>query len=76
VLAAGIAGTRTVGRGLGMIRKLSNGFAERMVALETAGASLDERKAVFAAHSLKMAALDGDVAEGKVEAGQSAGLVD
>ncbi|MBN8943254.1 MAG: nitronate monooxygenase [Rhizobiales bacterium] len=75
VLAAGTTGTRTVGRGLGMIRTLSNTFAERMVALETAGASLDERKAVFAAHSLKMAALDGDVAEGKVEAGQSAGLV-
>ncbi|MFX5817246.1 nitronate monooxygenase, partial [Acinetobacter baumannii] len=37
VLAAGITGTRTVGRGLGMIRALSNGFAERMVALEASG---------------------------------------
>ena len=33
------------------------------------------RKAAFGAGSLKMAALDGDMVEGKVEAGQSAGLV-
>ncbi len=75
VLAAGVADTRTVGRGLGMIRTLANPFAERMLALEAAGAGLEERKAAFGAGSLKMAALDGDMVEGKVEAGQSAGLV-
>ncbi len=76
VLDAGIGSTRTVGRGLGMIRTLSNSFAERMAAMEADGAALEDRKAAFSASTLKMAALDGNVAEGKVEAGQSAGLVD
>jgi enoyl-[acyl-carrier protein] reductase II len=34
-----------------------------------------DREALFRQHSLKQAALEGDVAWGKVEAGQSAGLV-
>ena len=76
VLAAGVGSTRTVGRGLGMIRTLSNPFAERMLALEAEAAPLEARRAAFAAATLKAAALDGDVAEGKLEAGQSAGLVD
>lgn len=76
VLAAGVADTRTVGRGLGMIRALSNDFAEEMSALELAAAPEEQRREVFAASTLKMAAFDGDVARGKLEAGQSAGLVD
>lgn len=75
VLAAGIADTRTVGHGLGMIRAIANPFTDRMSALEAAGAPEAERRAVFAASTLKMAALDGDVVSGKLEAGQSAGLV-
>ena len=43
VLAAGIGGTRTVGRGLGMIRTMANAFTERMEALEGAGAELEDR---------------------------------
>lgn len=76
VLGASIASTRTVGHGLGMIRTLSNAFAERMQDLETTGAALEQRRAAFGGSSLKMAALDGDVTEGKVEVGQSAGLID
>lgn len=76
VLAAGIGATRTVGRDLGMIRVLTNAFAERMRGLEETGAPLDERKAAFTAGTLKMAAFEGDTAEGKLEAGQSAGLID
>ncbi|TRW94578.1 2-nitropropane dioxygenase [Paracoccus sp. M683] len=76
VLQAGTADTRTVGRGFGMIRTLSNDFADQMVALERDGASEATRRAHFSAATLKMAALDGDVTRGKVEAGQSAGLVD
>lgn len=75
VLEAGIGSTRTVGRGFGMIRTLSNPFAERMAVMEADGAAAEDRKAAFSAGTLKMAALDGDVAEGKIEAGQSAGLV-
>jgi enoyl-[acyl-carrier protein] reductase II len=75
VLAAGVGDTRTVGTGLGMIRALRNAFTESMGALETAGAGLDERRSVFSAATLKMAALDGDAENGKLEAGQTAGLV-
>jgi enoyl-[acyl-carrier protein] reductase II len=76
ILDAGIGSTRTIGRGMGMIRVLANAFAERMESMETAAAGLDERKAMFTTSTLKMAALDGDTAEGKLEAGQSAGLID
>jgi len=76
VVAAGAEDTRTVGVGLGMIRTLSNPFAERMAALERAGAPEAERQPVFAHATLKAAAFDGDVLEGKLEAGQSAGLID
>lgn len=75
VVAAGIADTRTVGRGLGLIRAIANEFTERMAALETANAPEDDRRSLFTASTLKMAALDGDVQRGKLEAGQSAGLV-
>lgn len=76
VLAAEPQDTRTVGAGLGVIRALANAFTERMATMERAAAPEPERRATFAAATLKSAALDGDVAEGKLEAGQSAGLVD
>ncbi|RSD20906.1 NAD(P)H-dependent flavin oxidoreductase [Amycolatopsis eburnea] len=76
VVAAGVDGTRTVGHGLGVIRALDNDFTARMLALEASGAEEDLRRKTFQAASLRDAALHGDVAEGKLEAGQSAGLVD
>jgi enoyl-[acyl-carrier protein] reductase II len=76
VLAAGVDGTRTVGQGLGVIRALDNDFTARMLSLETSGAEESLRRKTFQASSLKDAALHGDVAEGKLEAGQSAGLID
>lgn len=76
ILAAGVADTRTVGRGFGMIRTLSNEFAEKMAALELSAAPEEERCATFSGSTLKMAALDGDITRGKLEAGQSSGLVD
>jgi enoyl-[acyl-carrier protein] reductase II len=75
VLRARAGDTRAVGRDLGVIRVLSNDFAERMLELESTGAPRPERAAEFAAATLRMAALDGDVARGRVEAGQSAGLI-
>ncbi|SFQ76293.1 NAD(P)H-dependent flavin oxidoreductase [Amycolatopsis rubida] len=75
VLAAGVDSTRTVGHGLGVIRALANDFTARMQELETAGAEEALRRKVFQESSLKDAALQGDVARGKVEAGQSAGLI-
>ncbi len=76
VLAAGIADTALVGRGMSPIRMVCNDFSVRFLEAETAGADIETRRAIFAASSLKLAALDGDVGNGKIEAGQSAGLID
>jgi enoyl-[acyl-carrier protein] reductase II len=76
VLAAGVEDTRMVGHGIGVIRALANDFTARMDELEHSGASLEERQTAFVAATLRMAAVDGELAAGKVEAGQSAGLVD
>lgn len=76
VLRAGVDDTRVVGRGLGMIRALRNGFTDRMEKLEKSGASLEERRAVFAGVTLRDVVVNGDMEGGKVEAGQSAGLID
>ena len=76
VLAADVDGSTLVARGRLPIRQLRNRFAEKFNAAERAGASQAELDAIFRGSSLKQAALDGDVEWGKVEAGQSAGLVD
>lgn len=75
VIEAGISDTRTVGRGLGVIRAINNDFAERMLELESSNAGIDERREVFTAATLKMAAFEGNIQQGKIEAGQSAGLI-
>lgn len=75
VLGAGIADTLLVGRGFGMVRVLRNAFAEAMAKAEIAGVPDEPRRAMFERASLKAAAFDGDIDGGKIEAGQSAGLV-
>jgi enoyl-[acyl-carrier protein] reductase II len=75
VLAAEVHETAFVGRGLAPIRQLVNAFSKKYLELESSAAPLADREALFKQHSLKQAALDGDVDWGKVEAGQSAGLV-
>jgi enoyl-[acyl-carrier protein] reductase II len=76
VLAADVHQTALVGpRGL-PIRQLQNAFSEKYRQAERAGASAAELEAIFKSASLKQAALEGDVEWGKLEAGQSAGLVD
>ncbi|MEU4654049.1 nitronate monooxygenase [Streptomyces sp. NPDC023723] len=76
VVAAGVEDTRTVGHGLGLVRALENDFTARMRRLEESAAEPEVRRKEFQGASLKDAALHGRVREGKVEAGQSAGLVD
>jgi enoyl-[acyl-carrier protein] reductase II len=71
VLAADIQDTCLVGPASLPIRQIRNAFTRKFDA-----AREDEREALFNGTSLKKAALDGDVEWGKVEAGQSAGLVD
>ncbi|MFE7422083.1 NAD(P)H-dependent flavin oxidoreductase [Rhodococcus sp. NPDC057529] len=75
VLAAGIGDTRTVGRGLGMIRALTNTFTDRITKLEDSATDIEQRRTEFHASTLKHAAVDGDIVNGKVEAGQTAGLI-
>ena len=58
------------------MRTLRNAFAREFEAAERAGVSDDVLKALSASHTLKMAALDGDIEQGKVELGQSVGLID
>jgi enoyl-[acyl-carrier protein] reductase II len=75
VVEAEVDQTAFVGRGMAPIRQLKNSFAEQYASLERSGAPLSELDALFKKHSLKQAALEGDIRWGKVEAGQSAGLV-
>jgi len=76
VLAADVGDTTLVGpRGL-PIRQLKNAFSAKYQAAELSGMGKEELEKIFKSSSLKQAALDGDVEWGKLEAGQSAGLVD
>jgi enoyl-[acyl-carrier protein] reductase II len=76
VIAADVGDTTLVGRGGLPIRQLKNAFSREYEAAERSGASPQDLDVLFKKKSLKQAALDGDVEWGKVEAGQSAGLVD
>lgn len=71
VLAAEVHDTCLVGPPALPIRQIRNAFTRKFDA-----ATPEERELLFNASSLKKAALEGDVEWGKVEAGQSAGLVD
>jgi enoyl-[acyl-carrier protein] reductase II len=76
VLQADVHETTLVGRGGLPIRLLKNAFSMKYEAAERKGASPAELDALYKGASLKQAALDGDIEWGKVEAGQSAGLVE
>jgi enoyl-[acyl-carrier protein] reductase II len=76
VVAAGIDSSTLVARGKLPIRQLKNAFSAKYDAAERSGATPEQLDEIFKAASLRQAALDGDVEWGKVEAGQSAGLVD
>ncbi len=75
-LAAGIEDTTLVGRGKLPVRVLKNEFTRAFETAERAGTPAEELAALSAGRTLKMAALDGDVEQGKVEVGQSVGLID
>ncbi|WP_432790881.1 nitronate monooxygenase family protein [Brevibacterium sp. K11IcPPYGO002] len=75
VLVAEAEDAVLVGRELNPIRTLRNQFTEEMLDLEYAGAPVGDRREVFASKVLRQSAKDGEVETGKVEAGQTAGLV-
>ncbi len=76
VLAAEVSDTTLVGRGGHPLRLLKNSFSEKYEKAERAGASPGELEILYKNSSLKQAALEGDIDWGRVEAGQSAGLVE
>jgi len=75
-LAAGIADTTLIGRGRLPIRVLKNDFTREFEAAERTGAPAEDLATLSASRTLKMAAFDGDVDRGKLEVGQSVGLID
>jgi enoyl-[acyl-carrier protein] reductase II len=75
-LAAGIADTTLIGRGRLPIRVLKNDFTREFEAAERTGAPAEDLATLSASRTLKMAAFDGDIDQGKVEVGQSVGLID
>jgi enoyl-[acyl-carrier protein] reductase II len=75
-LAAGIADTTLIGRGKLPIRVLKNEFTRAFEAAERSGAPAAELATLNSSRTLKMAAFEGDVEQGKVELGQSVGLID
>ena len=75
-LAAGIADTTLIGRGRLPIRVLKNDFTREFEAAERTGAPAEDLATLNASRTLKMAAFDGDVDRGKLEVGQSVGLID
>jgi enoyl-[acyl-carrier protein] reductase II len=71
VLAADVHDTTLIGPRHLPIRLLKNALTEKFHA-----SGAPDQEALYKGASLKQAALDGDVANGKVEAGQTAGLID
>lgn len=75
VLAADVHDTALVGRRDLPIRGLRNAFARAIFDAERDQLAQEDYVALFKGSTLRQAALDGDVEWGKVELGQSAGLV-
>ena len=76
VLQAKVDDTTVVGRGGQPLRLLKNAFTQKYDAAERAGKPKDELERIYKDSSLKQAALEGDLDWGRVEAGQSAGLIE
>ena len=78
VLAADVGDTMLAGRGSLPVRCVRNEFTDAVLQAEAAALPTSDPQAwkdLLSASTLKQAAFDGDVARGKVEAGQTAGLI-
>jgi enoyl-[acyl-carrier protein] reductase II len=58
------------------VRLIRNAFAERALEAESSGADAAELRALLGAKRERMGIFEGDVAEGELEAGQVAGMID
>lgn len=75
-LATAVDGTSLVGRKGLPVRMIRNDFAAHMLQVDASVFDKADYEAEFRKSTLKQAALEGNVTWGKVELGQSAGLVD
>src|SRR5690606_25624242 len=75
-VATGVDGTQLVGRKGLPVRMIRNDFADHMQQIDLTVTDKEEYEAQFRKSTLKQAALEGNVSWGKVEVGQSVGLVD
>ncbi len=75
-LTAAIDDTTLIGRGRLPIRVLRNEFTRAFEAALRSGAADEQLATLAASRTLEMAAIDGDIEQGKVEVGQCVGLID
>jgi len=75
VLAADVHDTALIGRRGLPVRGIRNAFAQAIFDAEREQMPQEHYDALFKKSTLKQAALDGDIEWGKVELGQSAGLI-
>jgi len=76
VLKTQVDETLMVGRSMQPVRMIHNDFAKAVLEAEKCGLADDQKLELFKEGTLKKAALLGDMQWGKVEMGQSAGLID
>lgn len=76
VLKTGVDETLMVGRSMQPVRMINNAFAQAVIEAEKNGLDQEQKLELFKEGTLKKAALLGDMQWGKVEMGQSAGLID
>jgi len=76
VLKTQVHETLLVGRSLQPVRMINNDFAQTVIQAEKDGSDLVRIAELFQSGTLKKAALEGDMQWGKVELGQSAGLIE
>lgn len=76
VLKTQVHETLLVGRSLQPVRMINNDFAQTVIQAEKDGSDPARIAELFQSGTLKKAALEGDMQWGKVELGQSAGLIE
>ncbi len=76
VLKTRVHETLMVGRSMQPVRMINNAFAQAVIQAEKDGLDQDQISELFKHGTLKKAALEGDMQWGKVELGQSAGLIE
>lgn len=76
VVGAGAGDTHLVLKAHVPVRLLRNAFRDRITALEARGATRDELEAELGHGRARRGMLEGDLAEGELEIGQVAGLID